>query len=87
MSAKIATKTANTCATIYDGRFNINFDCVGETVCKNALCQFMPPTGDDECSFRTFGSCTSPHAKIAAIKLLRDRLSKESKQIEESFEG
>ncbi len=79
MSAKTATKTANTRATIYEGRFDINFDCVGVTACKYAC-------GEYECSFRTFGSCGSPHAKLAAIKLLRDRLSKESKQIED-FEG
>lgn len=87
MSAKKATKTANVCATLYEGAFDVTFDCVGETVCKFARCEFMPPTGEHECFYREHGSCRSPHAKLAAIDSLKNRLSRETKQIEEVFEG
>lgn len=81
-----ATKTANACATIYEGKFDINFDCVGVLACKYARCELMPPDGDYPCWSSEHGSCRSPHAKLAAIELLRNRLSKEKKDIEEDFE-
>lgn len=87
MSAKKATKTANVCANIYEGEFQINFDCVGVTVCRFAMCSMMPPDGDEECTYRDYGSCILPHAKHAAIESLRNRLSKELKRIEEDFKG
>jgi len=86
LSAKKATKTANACATIYEGNFDINFDCVGVTLCKYAMCMIMPPTGEDECAYKGSGECISPHAKLGAIDLLMNRLSKEKKDIEEAFE-
>lgn len=87
MPAKKATKTANACATIYEGKFDVNFDCVGVTACKFALCEIMPPNGDYPCSYSDHSTCISPHAKLAAIDLLRSKLVKESKQLEEDFEG
>lgn len=83
---KKATKTANICANIYEGHFDINFDCVGVLVCKYARCELMPPNRDYPCWSLEHGSCRSPHAKLAAIELLRSRLSKEKKDIEEGFE-
>lgn len=81
-----ATKTANVCTTLYDGQFDINFDCVGVTVCRFAMCSEMPIDGSEECFFRDHGSCRLPRAKHAAIEALRNRLSKELKKIEEDFE-
>lgn len=86
MSAKTATKTANACATIYEGKFDINFDCVGVLACKYARCELMPPDEESRCFYSDYSTCISPHAKLAAIELLRNRLSKEKKDIEEGFE-
>lgn len=79
MAANKATKAANIDANIYDGVFQLLFDCVGVTTCYYALCSFMPPDGSEECCFREHGSCRNPPAQDAAIKKLRDRLTKELK--------
>jgi len=86
MSAKKATKTANVCANIYEGDFSVNFDCVGVEVCRFALCFVMPPDGSDECSYRDHGSCICRHAKHAALESLRNKLTKELKQLEEEVD-
>lgn len=87
MPVKKATKTANVCANIYEGEFQLTFDCVGVMVCKFALCQMMPPDGSDECTYREHGSCLCPHAKSAALESLRSKITKELKQLEECLEG
>lgn len=87
MPAKKATKTVNAVATLYEGAFDITFDCVGTVVCKFALCPVMPPDGSEECTYREHGSCLCPHAKHAALETLRNRLTKEMKLIEEVLEG
>lgn len=86
MPAKTATKTANAVATIYEGKFDINFDCVGVLACKYARCELMPPDGEYPCFYSNHSTCISPHAKLAAIELLRARLSKEKKDIKDGFE-
>ena len=86
MSAKKATKTANICANIYEGEFQLNFDCVGVEVCRFALCPIMPPDGSEECAYSKYGSCLCSHAKSAALKSLKNRLTKELKQLEEDCE-
>lgn len=53
----MATKTANVVATLYDGAFDVTFDCVGTTVCKFAMCSEMPIDGTEECFFQEHGSC------------------------------
>jgi hypothetical protein len=83
MSAKKATKTANICANIYEGKFQLSFDCVGVETCRFALCSMMPPDGSEECTYRDCGSCICPHAKYAALESLRNKLTKELKYIEE----
>ncbi len=87
MSAKKATKTANVFANIYEGHFDVNFDCVGVTVCRFALCFTMPPEDGDKCHYNDCGSCVSPHSKQASLGSLKNRISKELKLIEENFEG
>ncbi len=87
MSRKKATKTANICANMYEGEFQVSFDCVGVEVCRFALCPVMPPDGSEECTYREHGSCLCPHAKHAALETLRNRLVKELKQLEEDCEG
>jgi len=86
MAAKKNTKTANICANIYEGEFQISFECVGVQVCRFALCSMMPPDGSEECTYRDCGSCLCPHAKHAALEALGNRIKKELKQLEEAFE-
>lgn len=87
MSPKKAIKTANICANIYEGEYQVNFDCVGVKVCRFALCQVMPPDGSEECTYRDYGSCLCIHAKSAALESLKNRLTKELKQLQEECEG
>ena len=87
MPAKKATKTTNICATIYEGNFDITFDCVGVEVCRFGLCSEMPPTGREACTFSEHGSCRRAAAQFAALETLRIRVAKELKRIEEDFEG
>ena len=82
MPAKKADKNPNVCATIYEGRFDTNFDCPGVEVCKFALCQEMPPTGDEECCFREYGSCRRPVAQHAALDELRKKITRELKKLD-----
>ena len=87
MPAKKATKSANAVATLYEGAFDITFDCVGVEVCRFGLCSEMPPTGREECTFREHGSWRRTAAQIAAVESLRVRLAKELKRLEEDCEG
>jgi hypothetical protein len=83
MPAKKATKTANLCVTIYEGDFDISFDCVGVEMCRFALCPVMPPTGEEECTFREHGTCRSASAKVAALELLSSRIKRERRQYDD----
>lgn len=87
MPTKKTTSTANVCANVYEGEFMLNFDCVGVTMCRFALCHVMPPDGSEDCVYREHGSCRLPYAKHAAIKSLMAKLTKELKQMEEEVSG
>ena len=78
-------KTANVYASLYGGEFQIGFDCPGVETCRYALCQVMPPDGSEECTYRNHGSCVSPAAQSAAVKMLRNRLTKEMKSLEDDY--
>jgi hypothetical protein len=65
--------TANIVANIYEGRFQVNFDCVGELACRFALCHTMPPDGNDECTYREYSSCLCQTAKISALESLKKK--------------
>ena len=82
MAKKKATKTANVNVTLYDGEFQVGFDCVGVEICRYALCSEMPPDGNEECFFREYGSCKSPVAQQTALETLNNRIKKELKQYE-----
>jgi hypothetical protein len=71
-------------ANIYEGSFDIGFDCPGATRCYYALGYVMPPEEDSVCSFYDC-SCTSPLAKIAAMESLQRRIAKELKQLKEEI--
>jgi len=85
MSAKkaIKAKSANASANLYDGVFEVLFDCVGVDVCRYALCEVMPPTAASECCYREHGSCRRSAAQQAALELLMGKIKKELKQFEE----
>jgi hypothetical protein len=84
---KKPTKTANILATLYEGGFQISFDCVGVEACWFALCPMMPPDGSEDCTYSEHGSCLCPGAKAAGLESLRNRLTKELKQLTEDSEG
>jgi len=73
------SEKANVNATLYDGEFQIGFDCAGAETCRFALCSTMPPDGDEECFFRQNGSCTHRPSQQAAIESFRNRITKELK--------
>lgn len=87
MPMKKATKSANVNASLYDGEFQIGFDCVGVMVCKFAMCSEMPIDGKEECFFREYGSCRRPAAQQTTLEMLINRLKRELKQLEEDSEG
>jgi len=78
--------TANICASIYEGGFTLDFNCVGVEICRFALCSMMPPDGSEECTYREHGSCLSPHAKHKALELLKNRLTRELKQLKDDLD-
>lgn len=84
---KHPTKTANALAYIYDGAVTIEYSCVGETVCRHALCPLMPPTGDADCdcTYRDHGECIAPTAQLAAVEKLQLWLAKEAKRLREGL--
>jgi hypothetical protein len=87
MAAKKATKTANAVATLYEGAFDITFDCVGTMACQYALCSEMPVDDTEECFFREHGSCRRPAAQQTTLEILISKLKKELKQLEEDSQG
>jgi hypothetical protein len=78
------TQTANINATLYDGEFQVGYDCVGVEICRFALCEIMPPTGDNECAFRAYGSCKNPPAQQTALEALRNKITRELKKFEDN---
>lgn len=86
MAAKKATKSANACATFYEGAFDLTFDCVGTTECRFAMCSEMPIDGTEECFFREHGSCRRPAAQQTTLEKLINKLKRELKQLEEDSE-
>ncbi len=70
-------------ASIYDGKFDISFDCPG--LCSFALCPIMPPNGSEECVYRENGSCMFVTSKIMAVEALRRALGKTMKELVDEF--
>jgi hypothetical protein len=77
MSAKKRTKTTNILAQIYEGNFELSFDCMGVDVCRFALCEIMPPTPTAECCYREHGSCICPQSQSVALGALLNKIKKE----------
>ena len=72
--------TPNVSASLYDGDFQLVYECVGELNCKFVLCSLMPPQSDAECFFREYGACRCPEAQHASIERLRAMITGEMKQ-------
>jgi hypothetical protein len=68
------TATANINANLYDGDFQLGYDCVGVTSCRFATCYLMPPDGSEDCFFKEYGSCRSLPAQQAALVALGNRI-------------
>jgi hypothetical protein len=79
--------SANVYASLYDGEFQVGYDCAGVDTCRFALCSTMPPDGNEECFFRRDGSCTSPIAQQAALESLRSRIKGELKKHKTNEDG
>lgn len=79
MTAKkaIKIKAANVAATLYDGCYDVGFDCVGTTKCAHARFYTDPPDPDDDCAFLHHGSCTHAPARKAALEQLSERIAEE----------
>ena len=76
MTAKKATrlKSANATAGIYDGQFEVFFDCAGPRACAHAGYHLSPPDPDDDCAWHQNGTCLSYRARRTALELMRDGL-------------
>ena len=67
---------ANISVTLYDGEFDVSFDCSGASKCEFALCEFMPPETDDGCVHKKYGTCHNQESRIAAMRSVRNRLKR-----------
>ena len=79
-------KYPNVSASLYDNEFQVNYDCVGVETCRFALCPIMPPTGDDECVMKEYGSCRCIHAQMASLYALHKEIGATLKNLKEQEE-
>lgn len=77
-------KYPNISVNLYEGEFMLGYECIGETLCQFALCEIMPPTGDDECAFRDHGDCRGAGAQQKALDVLQAKIKKHLKEIGEN---
>jgi hypothetical protein len=80
-----AKKTASVCVSLYDGNFEMGFDCVGVESCRFALCSVMPPDGTEDCAYNS-GACRSINAQIAAANNLKSMITKKMNKLTEGTE-
>lgn len=77
------SKYPNINVNLYEGEFQWGCECIGETRCQFALCEIMPPTGDDECAFRDYGNCRNDGAQQKALEALHVKIKKQLKEMGE----
>lgn len=65
----------NSSVVLYDG--DATYECPGAEKCKFCLCEIMPPSEDSVCCFVEYGRCRNLAAQIAALELLKKRISAE----------
>lgn len=76
-------KAANIYASLYDGHFDVGFDCPGAESCQYALCAMMPPDGVHDCFFHEHGSCRQQTAQYDALERLMKRLKGKMKEFDD----
>ena len=71
----VKNKAANVNVTLYEGSFDVCFDCVGTDKCAHARFHLEPPDPEDECAFVHHGGCTHAPARKAALKLISEKIA------------
>jgi hypothetical protein len=74
---------ANVCVNLYDGEFDIGFDCSGATRCKYALAEISPITDDDDCIFNQ-QACRHLAAQLEILEKLKRRITKSINELKET---
>ena len=77
---------ANISVTLYDGDFDVSYDCSGAIKCKYALWQEMPIDDDEHCGFRQYGACRNQFAQIDSMESARRRLAARIKDVQKDDE-
>ena len=77
----------NITVNIYEGQFDINFDCPGAVRCAHALCYVMPPEEDSKCAHCDHGTCECTFARITAVESVQRKIAKELKRWREEMEN
>lgn len=78
----LKTEAANVYVSLYEGLFDVGFDCVGTTKCVQIRFYTEPPDPDDDCAFLHHGSCMHAPARKAALEQLSKRIAEQLKEYE-----
>lgn len=78
--------SANIYATLYEGEFDIGFDCTEEHQVKCNFCLTEEP-GEGRCTFWRDYSCQQLGCRVDAIEKLVKKLNQRRREIEEQMEG
>ena len=62
--------TANAYLSLYEGQYDLGFECVGASKCAHARFYVEPPEPDDECSCQANGACNNMQARKASLELM-----------------
>ena len=69
----------NIVVTLWDGSFDVTYECAGAKKCKYSLCEIMLAQDDEACCYRENGSCRLLKAQVAALELVKRQISAELK--------
>jgi hypothetical protein len=70
----------NIVVTLWDGCFDVTYECAGAKKCKHCLCEIMPAQDDEACCYRDSGSsCGLIKAQVAVLEVVKRRISAELK--------
>lgn len=80
--------SASIYATLYDGKFDVYFECSDENQrkCKNCLTSISSNDTGESCAFRRDGSCVQLGAQIDAITKIVASLNRRRREIEDEAE-
>ena len=71
---------ANITAILYGGNLCLNFQCRYVT-CEHYTCDSATDEDPEKCYFRERGECRNGAEQLAALKALRDRLTRKLRQL------